>query len=98
MKGEPRINEQGRRLTGLVISDKMDKTIVVLIRRRVRHPIYKKYIFRSTRLHAHDEQNQCSIGDRVTIGETRPLSRKKSWALVRIEERAIVQEAEGAAS
>lgn len=79
-----------RTLTGLVVSDKMDKTITVLIERRVKHPIYGKYLKRSTKLHAHDEQNQCKIGDKVTISETRPQSKTKSWALVNIVERAEV--------
>lgn len=79
-----------RTLTGLVVSDKMDKTITVLIERRVKHPIYGKYLKRSTKLHAHDEQNQCKIGDKVTISETRPLSKTKSWALVEIVERVEV--------
>ncbi|MBS7325065.1 MAG: 30S ribosomal protein S17 [Gammaproteobacteria bacterium] len=79
-----------RTLTGLVVSDKMDKTITVLIERRVKHPIYGKYLKRSTKLHAHDEQNQCKIGDKVTISETRPLSKTKSWALVEVVERVEV--------
>lgn len=79
-----------RTLTGRVVSDKMDKTITVLIERRVKHPIYGKYLKRSTKLHAHDEQNQCKIGDKVTISETRPQSKTKSWALVEIVERVEV--------
>ena len=79
-----------RTLTGRVVSDKMDKTITVLIERRVKHPIYGKYLKRSTKLHAHDEQNQCKIGDKVTISETRPLSKTKSWALVEVVERVEV--------
>ncbi len=79
-----------RTLTGRVVSDKMDKTITVLIERRVKHPIYGKYLKRSTKLHAHDETNQCKIGDKVTISETRPLSKTKSWALVEIVERVEV--------
>ena len=79
-----------RTLTGRVVSDKMDKTITVLIERRVKHPIYGKYLKRSTKLHAHDEQNQCKIGDKVTISETRPQSKTKSWALVEVVERAEV--------
>ena len=78
-----------RTLTGRVVSDKMDKTITVLIERRVKHPIYGKYVKRSTKLHAHDETNQCHIGDKVTIRETRPLAKTKSWALVEILERAV---------
>lgn len=77
-----------RTLMGRVTSDKMDKTITVLIERRVKHPIYGKYVKRSTKLHAHDETNQCRIGDKVTIRETRPLSKTKVWTLVEVVERA----------
>lgn len=77
-----------RTLTGRVVSNKMDKSITVLIERRVKHPIYGKYVKRSTKLHAHDETNQCRIGDLVTIRETRPVSKTKSWALVDVVERA----------
>lgn len=79
----------GRIATGKVVSDKMNKTITVLIERRVKHPVYGKIITRSSKIHAHDENNECKIGDVVTIGETRPLSKTKSWALLRIEERAV---------
>lgn len=75
--------------TGRVVSDKMDKTITVLIERKVKHPVYGKYVKRSTKLHAHDEQNDCHSGDLVTIKETKPYSKSKSWALVKIEERAV---------
>ncbi|PTU74207.1 30S ribosomal protein S17 [Pseudomonas mangrovi] len=78
-----------RTLTGRVVSDKMEKTITVLIERRVKHPIYGKYVKRSTKLHAHDETNQCRIGDKVTIRETRPLAKTKCWALVEVVERAV---------
>lgn len=77
-----------RTLTGRVVSDKMDKSIVVLIERRVKHPVYGKYMSKSTKIKAHDENNDCSQGDTVTIAESRPLSKTKSWALVKIEERA----------
>ncbi len=77
-----------RTLTGKVVSDKMDKTITVLIERRVKHPLYGKIVKRSTKLHAHDEKNECKMGDTVTIRETRPLSKNKSFELVSIEERA----------
>jgi small subunit ribosomal protein S17 len=77
-----------RTATGRVVSDKMDKTITVLIERKEKHPIYGKYVKRSTKLHAHDESNECGMGDLVTIKETRPYSKSKSWALVTIEERA----------
>ncbi|QAX81641.1 30S ribosomal protein S17 [Candidatus Pseudomonas adelgestsugas] len=75
-----------RTLTGRVISDKMDKTITILIERRVKHAIYGKYVKRSTKLHAHDETNQCHVGDKVTICETRPLAKTKSWKLVNVLE------------
>lgn len=77
-----------RTVSGKVVSDKMDKTITVLVERRVKHPIYGKYVKRSTKVHAHDESNQCRQGDMVTISETRPLSKTKSWALVEIVEKA----------
>lgn len=77
-----------RTLTGKVVSDKMDKTITVLIERRVKHPIYGKYVSKSSKLKAHDENNESKMGDTVTIAESRPLSKTKSWALVKIEERA----------
>jgi small subunit ribosomal protein S17 len=76
-----------RNLTGRVVSSKMDKTITVLIERRVPHPIYKKYVRRSTKLHAHDENNECREGDTVVIEQCRPLSKTKAWRLVRIVER-----------
>lgn len=75
-------------VTGRVVSDKMDKTITVIIERQVKHPLYGKYMRRSTKLHAHDENNECRIGDTVTIKETRPLAKTKSWTLVQIDERA----------
>lgn len=77
-----------RTLTGRVVSDKMEKSIVVLIERRVKHPVYGKYVSKSSRLKAHDESNECKEGDLVTIAESRPISKTKSWALVKIEERA----------
>lgn len=77
-----------RTVTGRVVSDKMDKTITVLVERRVRHPIYGKIVRRTTKLHAHDEQNECGEGDTVVIAQCRPLSKSKSWRLVKIEERA----------
>jgi small subunit ribosomal protein S17 len=85
------MNEQisvTRALTGRVISDKMDKTVTVLIERRVQHPIYGKYLTRSTKLHVHDEQNQCKQGDLVRIEQCRPLAKTKAWRLVDIVERA----------
>ncbi len=77
-----------RTVSGKVLSNKMDKTITVLIERKVKHPLYGKYIKRSTKLHAHDENNECGIGDTVTITECRPLSRTKSWQLVEILSKA----------
>ena len=74
--------------TGVVVSDKMDKTIVVAIRTRVRHPLYGKIMTRTTKLKAHDENNECGVGDRVLVMETRPLSREKRWRLVQIIEKA----------
>ena len=76
-----------RTLTGKVVSDKMDKTVTVLIERRVKHPLYGKIVKRSTKLHAHDENNDCCMGDVVTIKETRPLSKSKTFTLVSIDER-----------
>ena len=74
--------------TGAVVSDKMDKSAVVLIERRVKHPIYGKFVKKSTKLHIHDENNECSIGDTVQITECRPISKTKSWKLVKIVEKA----------
>ena len=74
--------------TGVVVSDKMDKTIVVEIRTRVRHPLYGKIMNRTNKIKAHDENNECGIGDTVRIMETRPLSKDKRWRLVEIIEKA----------
>ena len=79
-----------REFSGRVVSNKMDKTITVQIERRVQHPVYQKYISRSTKLHAHDENNECQVGDLVTIAQCRPLSKTKTWRLVRVEERATI--------
>jgi len=73
---------------GVVVSNKMDKSIVVMIERRMKHPIYGKFVKKSTKLMAHDENNECGIGDTVRIMETRPLSKNKCWRLVEIIERA----------
>ena len=73
---------------GRVISDKMDKTIVVTIEDNVKHPLYKKIVKRTYKLKAHDENNECNIGDRVKVMETRPLSKDKRWRLVEIIEKA----------
>jgi len=77
-----------RTLTGTVVSDKMEKSITVLVERRVKHPIYGKYMTRSTKLHVHDENNECRAGDKVEIVECRPVSKTKTWNLVRVVERA----------
>ncbi len=77
-----------RTLTGYVTSNKMDKTITVVVGRQVAHPLYGKFIRRRTKLHAHDETNQCKEGDLVMIEECRPLSKTKSWRLVRVLEKA----------
>jgi small subunit ribosomal protein S17 len=76
-----------RTLTGKVTSDKMDKTITVKIERQVKHPLYGKFIKRSTTVHAHDESNTCNMGDIVKIAECRPLSKSKSWQLVEVVEK-----------
>jgi len=75
---------------GRVVSNKMDKSITVLVERRVKHPLYGKYITRSTKLHAHDENNECGIGDTVMITECRPISKTKTWRLVDVVEKAKV--------
>jgi small subunit ribosomal protein S17 len=80
--------EKTRSLTGRVVSNKMQKTITVVIERTVQHPFYGKYIRRRTKLHAHDEKRECQEGDLVIIEECRPLSRTKSWRLVKVLERA----------
>ncbi|MEN3044705.1 MAG: 30S ribosomal protein S17 [Candidatus Hydrothermales bacterium] len=73
---------------GVVVSDKMDKTVVVLVERRVRHPLYKKEIKKRKKFYAHDERNECKVGDKVRIIETRPLSKLKRWKVVEIIERS----------
>ena len=82
--------ERGNRKTrtGVVVSDKMDKTIVVEVRTRVRHPLYGKIMNQTTKFKAHDENNECGIGDTVRVMETRPLSKDKHWRLVEIVEKA----------
>ena len=82
------ITKSKRTLTGVITSDKMDKTVTVLVERRVKHPVYGKYVVKSTKLHAHDETNAISEGDLVEIAETRPLSRTKTWAVTRVVEQA----------
>lgn len=84
---EQAVKEQ-RAITGRVVSDKMDKTRTVLIERRVRHPLYGKYLRRSTKLHVHDESNESRMGDTVLIKESRPMSRTKNFRLLKVLERA----------
>jgi small subunit ribosomal protein S17 len=72
---------------GVVSSNKMDKSIVVLVERKVKHPLYGKFVKKSTKFHAHDEKNECSIGDTVKIMETRPISKTKRWRLVEVVEK-----------
>ncbi len=74
--------------TGSVVSDKMDKSATVLIERKVKHPIYGKFVRKSTKLHIHDENNDCGVGDTVQISECRPMSKTKSWALVKVVTKA----------
>ena len=74
--------------TGVVVSDKMDKTITVAAKFKEKHPIYGKFVNKTKKFHAHDEKNECNVGDLVTVKETRPYSKSKTWALVSIEERA----------
>lgn len=85
------MSEKQRTLTGTVVSNKMDKTASVLIERLVKHPVYGKYIRRSTKVLVHDEQNSCREGDLVSITEGRPLSKRKSWRLVEVLKRAEEQ-------
>jgi small subunit ribosomal protein S17 len=85
---EQKEQKDQRSVQGSVLSARADKSITVLIERQVKHPLYKKIIRRSTKLHAHDEQNECNEGDTVIIKECRPLSKTKSWRLVEIINRA----------
>lgn len=84
------MNNNIRTLQGRVVSDKMEKSIVVAIERFVKHPLYGKFIRRTTKLHVHDENNDSSIGDIIEISECRPVSKTKSWTLVRVVEKAIL--------
>ena len=77
-----------RKLTGRVVSDKMNKTVTVLVERRVKHPLYGKVMIRSNKYHAHDENNEFHPGDLVTIEECRPISRTKAWRVVKLVEKA----------
>ncbi|MGA0805381.1 MAG: 30S ribosomal protein S17 [Pseudohongiellaceae bacterium] len=85
---ETKTESKGRTISGKVVSNKMDKSITVLVERRVKHPVYGKYVTKSTRVHAHDEANACREGDVVTVREVRPISKTKTWSLVSIDERA----------
>lgn len=78
-----------RSLMGRVISDKMDKTVVVLMERQIKHPLYGKFVKRSKKYHVHDENNECNVGDTVTFKECRPLSKSKHWTLLKIVNRAV---------
>lgn len=84
------MSDRGNRKTrtGVVVGDKMDKTVVVACQRQFAHPTYKKFIRRTTRYKAHDEENRCNVGDKVIIAETRPISKEKCWRVVEILERA----------
>ena len=85
MSGE---NAANRTLQGRVVSDKMDKTITVLVERRVKHPLYGKFVRKSTKVHAHDEANECGVGDTVLVEQCRPLAKNKSWRLIKVVEKA----------
>ncbi|MEW5914287.1 MAG: 30S ribosomal protein S17 [Thermodesulfobacteriota bacterium] len=74
-------------LTGVVVSDKMDKTVVVQVERLIKHPVYKKYVRRRAKFMAHDERNDCHVGDTVLIRQSRPLSRRKRWRVSKVLER-----------
>lgn len=85
------MSERGRRktVTGTVVSDKMDKTVTVLVSRKLRHPVYGKFVTKSKKYHAHDETNECGSGDIVKMMEVRPLSRLKRWRVVEIVKKAL---------
>ena len=85
---EKKVRNLRKERIGVVVSDKMDKSIVVAVKRKVKHPIYGKFVNKTTKFHAHDENNNCNEGDTVKIMETRPLSKTKCWRLVEIMERA----------
>jgi small subunit ribosomal protein S17 len=80
--------EPSRTIVGKVVSNKMDKTIVVQVDRKIKHPLYGKYIRRSSKMYAHDDKNTCKVGDVVKIGNSRPISKTKHWVLVEILEQA----------
>ncbi len=87
---EEQVEQRGRRKVrvGVVVSDAMDKTVLVRVDRKVRHPLYKKTVARSSKLAAHDENNEAHVGDTVRVMETRPLSKTKRWRIVEVVERA----------
>jgi small subunit ribosomal protein S17 len=85
------IKTSSRTLSGRIVSDKMDKTITVLVERRVKHPVYGKILTKSSKIKAHDDSNDASMGDLVTIAECRPVSKDKAWKLVNIDERATAE-------
>ena len=82
------IGAVARSVTGTVVSNKMDKTVTLRVERRVKHPVYGKFVRKSKKIHAHDEENVCSIGDVVTVEECRPISKTKSWMLKSVEVKA----------
>lgn len=88
MSNEPTPRAERKTMRGQVTSNKMQKTLVVEVRRKVRHPVYEKYVARRTKLYVHDENNEAQIGDVVEVAQTRPLSAKKRWRLLRIVQRA----------
>jgi len=85
------LQANSRTLTGRIVSDKMDKTITVLVERRVKHPVYGKFLTKSSKIKAHDESNDAKTGDLVTIAECRPVSKDKAWKLVNVDERAAAE-------
>jgi small subunit ribosomal protein S17 len=87
MSAEP--SNPARTLVGRVVSNKMDKTVTVRVERRVKHPVYGKYVVRTTKYHAHDESNQVNEGDLVEIAETRPISKTKAWTVKRVVQQAV---------
>ena len=80
------VNKEQKTKSGVVTSDKMDQTVTVMIERKIKHPLYKKYVKKSTKIHAHDPDNKCQQGDLVKIAECRPISKTKSWKVVEIVE------------
>ena len=85
------IKTSSRTLSGRIVSDKMDKTITVLVERRVKHPVYGKILTKSSKIKAHDDSNDANMGDLVTVAECRPVSKDKAWKLINIDERATAE-------